>query len=158
MTQDVKVENTQFNFKFAKNWRSFIKWYNNSTQILNNDDQKKMIEMLFEASVPNIVNWKQLWSDFKEWKEDLSLTKFPIVWQEQQNQIDTLLLQQLKQLDNQTFVIAYLELGTPYVDPEKFTYWEALAIKKDWDGNSNGEGGNPDVDKVTIINLNKIIK
>lgn len=158
------MKQTQIDFKFSKNWKKFFSWYNSTRQkgVVASGapwkEQKEVIKATFELTAPNIVDWKQVWIDFEDWYEEVLKRKSLIVWQEQKNQIETLMLNTLKKLNDQTFVLAYLDKGTPSIDPEKYTYWEAIEIKKEMDGNGNGEGGNQNVDKVTIINLAKLIK
>ena len=157
------MKDTQINFRFAKNWRTFHAWYNSTkqkgvcTEGAPWDAQKEMISKTFELTVPNIVDWKELWVDFESWWKEVCERNGDLSWDASRRQIETLMLKQLKSLDEMTFVLAYMEKGRPTIDPEVYTYWEAVRIKKDLEGDSNGMGGNENFDKITIVNLNKIL-
>lgn len=155
----------QINFRFAKNWREFNRWYD-STKVKGRpslstaswEDQQKMIQNLFETTIPDIVNWKILWKDFFSWYNDVLLKKDIVEWSEQKRQIETLMLNQLKDLNEHNFVLAYLDKGIPTIDSEKFSYWEALKVKKELEGDANGNGGNENLDRITILNLKQILR
>ncbi len=81
-----------------------------------------------------------------------------ILWSEQRRQIETLMLGQLSELNKEQFILVFLHNGKPEVGLEKITYWDALRIKSNLEGDANGSGGNEDMDKITIVNLNKLIQ
>lgn len=156
------MKETQINFRFAKNWKTFLTWYNSTKKGTHSKgadwtDQKKMISKTFELTVPNIIDWDELWVDFENWFKEVTERK-QTFWAEHQRQIETLMLGQLKSLNEHNFILAYLDRGVPTVDSEKFSYWEAVKVKKELEGDKNGKGGNEDLDKITIINLKQILK
>jgi len=148
-------------FKFAKNWKSFLAWHDAyETKAKCSpmwDDQAKKIESCFESTNPNIVDWKSLWKDFAKWYKTLWDTKGIVLWAEQRRQIETCMLKQLNSLNSESFVLVYLMNGKPQVDSNTMNYWDAVRTKKELDGDSNGFGGDERMDKITIINLNKLI-
>ncbi len=154
----------QINFKFAKNWKAFLYWYAGTKQkgVSPNgapwEAQKKVITDTFEVTVPNIVDWLYLWTTFEDWYKVVLQKKGMVEWSEQRREIETLMLEQLKSLNEETFCLAYLLRGKPAVDTELMTYWEAVRVKKELEGDKNGSGGNEDLDKITILNLNKLIR
>lgn len=154
----------QIDFKFAKNWKAFKNW--NDKQSRNGVnfkgapwfEQKVIIQRLFETTVPNMIDWTQLWFDFEKWIVGIRQKKGIVLWTEQQRQIETLLLNQQKDLNQSFFVVAWLDKdGQPEIDPTKSTYWQALKIKKELEGDRNGVGGNEEIDRITIINLKRLI-
>lgn len=150
----------KYNFQFAKNWKSFDNWFKKSGEEYFWEEQMKKIESLFEKSVPNFIDWKRLWKDFNKWILSLEAEKgrITILWSEQQRELETLLLEQMKDLDKENFVLAYLYKGLPEISSDKHTYWSALKLKGELDGNANGEGGDELMDKITIVNLKSIIQ
>ena len=81
-----------------------------------------------------------------------------IRWSEQRRAIETLMLNQLKALNQEQFVLVFLHKGKPEISMEKSSYWEALRLKEKLDGDSNGCGGNEDMSCITIVNLANLIK
>ncbi len=148
------------NFKFAVNWKQFLMWH--SFYSVNGEipwkDQAKKIEECFEPSNPNIVNWKQLWKDFAVWIKETAKTTGDVSWPAQKRQVETLMLNQLADLNQEVFVLVYLYKGKPEMDTNKMTYQEALAAKQELDGDSNGRGGDENAENVTIVNLKSLIK
>lgn len=157
--------NQNINFNFSKNWSSFTKWVD-AAKAINKmffpwEIQKKKIEDLFEATVPVVVDWKQLWKDYMKWYVEVSKSKegaLYVNWASQQRQMETLMLNQVKELDKEKFILAFTNNGVPDFSTEKLTYWDALRTKKELEGDDNGVGGQEQIDKVTIINLNKLIQ
>ena len=115
------------------------------------------MQSLFEDTVPNVVNWKRLWNDFSLWVKEAIERKDTILWSEQQRQIETLMLGQSRELDKSQFILVFSNKGTPDFSADKMTYWEALHTKQNLEGDSNGKGGDEDLDKITIINLNNLM-
>lgn len=152
------AKQTQIDFKFAKNWRAFFNWYDNHKAVPLWDVQAIKIQSLFESTVPNVVNWKRLWVDFKNWYKDTYAKKSEVKWSEQQRQIETLMLNQLKELNQEQFILVFLHKGKPAADAQVMTYWEALRVKEQLTGDKNGVGGDEDLDKVTIVNLKNLIQ
>jgi hypothetical protein len=155
----------QLDFKFAKNWKTFNKWFEQQTQTGRNTkgapwlDQQRMIITLFEATVPNLVDWKTLWADYAQWIVKIKAKKAEVLWSEQQRQIEALLLGQKNELNQKIFVVAWKnKKGEPEIDSTKSTYWEALRIKKSLEGDANGVGGNEDVDNIVIVNLKRVVR
>lgn len=148
----------QIDFKFAKNWRAFFTWYDNHKNTPIWDIQALKIQALFDATNPNIVNWKQLWAEFKNWYKDTYEKKGEVKWSEQQRQIETLMLGQLKELNQEQFILVFLHKGKPTADPQVMTYWEATRVKEQLTGDKNGVGGDEDLDKITIVNLKNLIR
>ena len=68
------------------------------------------------------------------------------------------MLTQLRELNSEQFVLVFLHKGKPEISMEKMDYWTALSLKEKLSGNSNGEGGNEDMDRITIVNLSRLIK
>jgi hypothetical protein len=120
--------------------------------------QKEKIEALFETTVPFIVDWKQLWKDFESWLKSVYGKNNLVRWSEQQRQIETLLLNRVKELNKEQWILVYLYKGKPEVDTQKMTYWDAMRTKSNLEGDKNGRGGNEDMDKITIINLNDLLR
>jgi argininosuccinate synthase len=119
--------------------------------------QQLKIQFLFESDNKGIVNWKKLWSDYMNWYTPVQKQKGIVLWSEQKRQIETLMLEQLKELNQEQFVLVYLYKGKPEMDTQKMTYWEALHTKKNLMGDKNGVGGDEDVEKVSIVNLKSLI-
>lgn len=149
----------KYNFQFARNWKTFDNWFKKTGSILPWEIQIKKIQALFEKSVPNFIDWNILWKDFNTWILSLEGEKDRrmILWSEQSRQIETLLLGQMKGLDKEVFVLAYLYKGLPEISSDKMSYWDAVKLRDEWEGNGNGEGGNEFIDKIKIVNLNSII-
>jgi hypothetical protein len=38
------------------------------------------------------------------------------------------------------------------------TYWEAQRVKEQLQGDRNGNGGNEDMDRITVVNLKNLIQ
>lgn len=151
--------NKQTNFKFAKNWSIFLEWYDGHKFTPLWDMQEKKIVALFESTAPKIVDWKALWKDFRVWYEKVyKKNNTRVLWSEQQRQIETLMLGQLSELNKEQFILVFLHKGKPEIDGQKMTYWEAVRTKQNLAGDENGMGGDEDLDKITIVNLNKLIQ
>ena len=152
----------QIDFKFAKNWKSFIAWYEASRAknkcVPEWEYQAKKIKQCFESSNVGIVNWKVLWKDLAIWLKITMDKNEVVLWSEQKRQIETLMLGQLSELNKEQFILVFLHKGKPELDTEKITYWDALRIKSNLEGDANGSGGDEDMDKITIVNLNKLIQ
>ena len=148
-------------FKFARNWKAFLTWHDEYLAKAKVspmwDEQMSKIKSCFEPSNPNVINWKSLWKEFLVWYKEILTTKEIVLWNEQKRQIETLMLKQLEDLNKEHFVLAYLYKGKPRVDSSEMTYWDALRIKENLEGDSNGLGGDERMDKITIVNLNKLI-
>ena len=63
----------------------------------------------------------------------------------------------LEELNRDQYILVYLNQGLPDMDFNKMTYFEASEVKNELEGNSNGTGGNEDLDKITIVNLKALI-
>lgn len=152
---------SNINFKFAKNWKSFIEWhevYSKKSKLAPPwIAQKDKIQDLFESTVPNISNWKILWKDYETWLRKIYSEKTQVQWSEQQRQIETLLLLQAKELNNETFILIFKLDGKLTADPQVMSYWEAMRVKQNLEGDSNGVGGNEDMENVTVINLKNLL-
>lgn len=153
----------QIDPKFSKNWKTFEQWYAKQSQngrTFNGAPwmlQKQFITAAFEKTMPGLIEWRSLWLDLERWTAEIRQKK-TVLWSEQKRQIETLILNQIKELDTPIFVVAWItEGGVPEIDSTKSTYWEALRIKKSLEGDSNGVGGNENVDKITIINLKRLL-
>lgn len=155
------MKQPQIDFKFAKNWKTFMRWHDAHLTKAKVSPmwsvQQVKIQQCFEPDNPGIVNWKQLWSDFKDWSTPILKEKDVILWSEQKRQIETLMLNQLKELNQEQFVLVYLYKGKPEMDTQKMTYWEALHTKKNLMGDMNGVGGDENIEKVSIVNLKSLI-
>jgi hypothetical protein len=148
-------------FRFAKNWKAFLRWhdsYNKKNKSAPWSIQQLKIQQFFESDNPGIVNWKQLWQDFASWHKSVYDSKREVLWSEQKRQIETLMLEQLKELNQEHFVLVFLHKGQPTVDSQTMTYWEAYRVKQNLMGDKNGRGGNEDLDKITIVNLKSLIQ
>lgn len=150
----------KYNFQFARNWKTFDTWFKKTGSILLWEIQMMKIQTLFEKSVSGFIDWSILWKDFNKWILSLEGEKdrHTIIWSEQSRQIETLLLEQMKALDKEIFVLAYLYKGLPEISSDKMSYWDAVKLRNEWEGNENGEGGNESIDKIVIVNLNSLIK
>lgn len=151
----------KIDFKFAKNWRAFENWHKSlkSKKVMPDwDTQKEKIQALFESDNRNIVDWSSLWFGLTDWYNKIRAKNKQVLWSEQQRQIETIMLNQVKDFNKETFVLVYLHNGKPEVDTNKMTYWEALHTKQNLAGDKNGRGGNEAMDKITIVNLNSLIK
>lgn len=159
------MKKQSIDFRFSKNWSSFMKWSDAAKAATKMffpwEIQQKKIEDLFEATVPAVVDWKKLWKDYKSWYVESSQSKggaLYVKWSEQQRQMETLMLNQVKDLDKEIFVLVYLNKGVPEMDTQKMSYWEALHTKANLEGDANGKGGDENIEKIIIINLNKLIQ
>ena len=152
----------QIDFKFHKNWKSFLVWYETYNAKARCapmwDMQTQKIEECFSSTASSIVNWKKLWADFAIWCKKTMVKNEVILWSEQKRQIETLMLGQLSELGKEQFILVFLHKGKPEFQPDKMTYWEAVRLKGKLEGNENGQGGNEDMDNITIVNLNKLIQ
>jgi len=152
----------QIDFKFSKNWKTFLSWYDAFVSKAKCaprwEDQIEKIEECFDSTNPEVVDWKKLWKEFKVWFKEVHDEKGLVTWKEQQRQIETLMLTQLRELNSEQFVLVFLHKGKPEISMEKMDYWTALSLKEKLSGNSNGEGGNEDMDRITIVNLSRLIK
>jgi hypothetical protein len=152
----------QIDFKFARNWKAFLTWhdaYHTKAKCSPMwPDQMIKIKACFEPSNPNIVDWKSLWKDFAVWYKEILTEKGMVIWSEQKRQIETLMLGQLNDLNKEHFVLAYLYKGKPKIDSSEMTYWDAVRTKQNLEGDVNGVGGDERMDKITIVNLNKLIQ
>lgn len=157
------MKDKHIDFKFAKNWAALLKWSNvaNKNITVGWDIQCAKIQSLFEATAPHIVDWDTLWSDFDKWYADTCAKKkvIQLLWSEQQRAVESLLLNQVKDLNKEQFVLAYIDnKGKHQIDNNVMNYWEAVRVKKQLDGDSNGVGGNELMDRITIVNLASLIK
>ena len=152
----------QIDFRFFKNWKRFMSWYDAYYAKAKCyplwEYQSKKIEEFFEESNPQIVNWKALWKDFYIWYKATMAKNEVILFSEQKREVETLMLNQLKELNNEQFILVFLHNGKPEVSLEKVSYWEALRMKESLEGDKNGFGGNENMDKINIVNLNKLIQ
>ena len=151
-------EKKKINFRFCKGWEVFLKWFESHKTTPIWEIQEKKISEIFEHNAPNIVDWKVLWKEFRVWYKEVYDKNGNVLWQEQRRQSETLMLEQLKELNKEQFVLVFLHNGKPEISMEKISYWEALHLKEKLDGDSNGVGGNENMEKITIVNLNKLIK
>lgn len=156
------MKEKQIDFKFAKNWKALLAWSNiaNKNITVGWDIQCSKIQSIFEATVPNIIDWNKLWADFDKWYEDTCSKKktIQLLWSEQKRQIETLLLLQERNSHKQIFVLVYLHKGKPHIDSNPMTYWDAVRVKQTLEGDKNGTGGDEDIDKISIVNLNTLIQ
>jgi hypothetical protein len=159
----------QIDFRFAQNWRKFLKWYDVATvnqetkevkAVLSWDIQKRKIQEVFKVSSAGIVDWDQLWNDYAGWVLSVSAQngRQRILWSEHKRQIETLMLGQVAELDKFQFILVFLNKGEPDTDSNRMNYWEALRAKDELEGDNNGLGGNEELDKITIVNLKRLIK
>jgi hypothetical protein len=152
----------QIDFKFAKNWKTFLTWhdaYVSKARVSPRwEDQTVKIQTCFESTNPKIVDWKSLWKSFAVWYEGVLKEKAIVLWAEQKRQIETLMLNQVNDMNKDCFVLAYLYRGVPRIDSTNMTYWDAVRTKQNLEGDKNGVGGDERMDKITIINLNNLIQ
>ena len=156
------MKDKHIDFKFAKNWAALLKWSNvaNKNITVGWDIQCAKIQSLFEATAPNIVDWDTLWADFDKWYVETCAKKkvIQLLWSEQQRQIETLLILQERNCHKEIFALVYLYKGKPQIDSNVMTYWDALRTKQNLEGDKNGRGGDENMDKITIVNINNLIK
>lgn len=156
------MKQPQIDFKFAKNWKAFTRWHDAQVSKAKCAPmwivQQMKIQNFFESDNRGVINWKQLWADFMDW-HNITFKKSGLVrWSEQKRQIETLMLEQLKELNKEQFILVFLHKGQPELDGQKMSYWEALRVKENLMGDKNGVGGDEDIDKVTIVNLKSLIE
>lgn len=155
------TDTKQINFRFAKNWKLFVDWHNalskSNMDKIAWDIQAEKIEEIFEHTVPNIVDWKSIWKGLNSWLVQMYRKTDVIKWSEHQRQIETLLLNQMKDLNIEQFILVYKLNGKPQADPSVMTYWEAIRVKGTLDGDSNGQGGNEEMENITVVNLKKLL-
>lgn len=149
----------KYNFQFARNWKSFDNWFKKTGNIPW-EIQAMKIQALFEKSVSGFIDWNLLWQDFEKWILSLESEegRRTILWSEETRQIETLLLEQMKDLDKEIYVLAYNYKGLPEINSDKMSYWDAAELKAKWEGNGNGEGGDEFIDNITIVNIKSLIK
>ncbi len=156
------MASTQIDFKFSRNWKKLLVWhdaYQSKAKCAPMWElQTEKIQDSFEKTVPNIINWKQLWKDFSVWFNQVLKKNEVVLWSEQKRELESIMLRQLSELNKEQFVLAFLHRGNPEVTMEKTSYWEALRLKEKFDGDSNGQGGNEEMDNITIVNLKNLIK
>jgi hypothetical protein len=149
------------NFKFKKNWEQFLAWHDAKVKKAKVSPplfaQKDVIQSLFESTVPNIINWDSLWKNFDKWFKTTYIANGKALWSEQQRQIETYLLTQTKELNSENFILIFKLNGKLTVDSQVMTYWDALRTKQNLEGDSNGVGGNEDIECVSVVNLNNLI-
>jgi hypothetical protein len=129
-----------------------MKWV--EKKIVSADEQRSKIEDLFNKQAPGIIDWKSIWSSFDTWVVAERKTSL----EEQKEKIQSLIHEQVLELDEPVFVLVYNHMGKPAVNPDTMSYWEAAHTKENLEGDSNGIGGNEDLDKITIVNLKRILK
>lgn len=155
------TDTKQINFRFSKNWKIFVDWHNalskSGMDTVSWNKQVEKIEDIFEATVPNIVDWKSLWKELNSWLTQMYRKTDVIKWSEHQRQIETLLLNQMKDLNIEQFILVYKLNGKPQADPQVMTYWEAVRVKGNLDGDLNGLGGNEEMESITVVNLKKLL-
>lgn len=148
-------------FKFSKNWKTFLSWYDAYYKKAGCapmwEFQSKKIEECFEPTNPGVVDWKRVWKDLSVWYKSIMKEKSMVLWSEQKRQIETLMLKQLAELNTDQFILAFIHKGKPQVT-EQMTYWEAIRLQGTLEGDSNGIGGNEDMDRINIININTLVK
>lgn len=151
----------KIDFKFSKNWKTFMTWYEDyvtrAKWAPSTEDQLQKIQYLFESSNPHIIDWNILWSELAVWLKDTKAKKGIVVWDEQKRQIETLMLNQHSELNKEIFVLAYLFHGKPQIDSNYMTYWDAIRTKKQLEGDANGFGGDERMDKITVVNVSKLL-
>lgn len=155
-------------FKFHKNWKTFMAWhdayYDKAGCSPKWESQTEKIEEAFSKTASEIVDWKKLWKEFNSWYSDLfakrkSESSMPVIkWSENKRQIETLMLHCIDELNNEQFTIVFLHKGQPAIDHTLMSYWDAVRVKEKLEGDSNGVGGDEDVDRITIINIKNLIK
>ena len=116
----------QIDFKFSKNWKTFLSWYDAFVSKAKCaprwEDQIEKIEECFDSTNPEVVDWKKLWKEFKVWFKEVHDEKGLVTWKEQQRQIETLMLTQLRELNSEQFVLVFLHKGKPEISMEKMDY------------------------------------
>ena len=152
---------SNINFKFKKNWDSFLDWHDAQSKNSRVSPpwiaQKDKIQNLFESTVPKIIAWTTLWKEYDAWLRKTYAERSKILWSEQQRQIETLLLLQSRELNSEIFFLVFKVGGKPQVDSQLMNYWDAVRTKKNLDGDSNGVGGNEDIEDVTIVNIKNLL-
>jgi hypothetical protein len=150
---------SKVNFKFSYNWIHFEKWYNSSVSIPTWDAQKKAIEFLFNKSAPNIINWDRLWRNHADWVVNTTISKnnTTILWNEQKRQIETLLLNQLSELNQNVWSVFYKDdIGNIFTYADGLSYESAKKAQRKLLGDGNGEGGKDNVSDAVVVNLNSL--
>ena len=65
------MDKVQIDFKFSKNWRTFTKWYDAQRHAPMWEIQEMKIQSCFVGNNGEIVNWKQLWKEFRLWYKEI---------------------------------------------------------------------------------------
>jgi hypothetical protein len=155
------MKQPQIDFKFAKAWTVFLEWHNAYIEKAKTSPiwevQKIKIEKAFKSTASGIVAWDEVWAAFDSWYMRILKKKDVVKWSEMQRQIETLMLEQVKELNKRQFILVFLNDGKPDFSSEKMTYWEALHTKQNLEGDKNGRGGDEALDKITIVNLKLIL-
>lgn len=150
----------KINFNFKSNWSLFSKWFDNRKNkgvITDWNDQFKMIQTLFEKSAPKIINWSRIYKDQSLWFDTVKVKKGQVLWTEQKRQIETLLLNQVSELNQNVWTVVFKDLqGKPSALAGTFTHNEALKMKRVLAGDDNGEGGKDNVSDAVVVNLNSL--
>lgn len=152
----------QINPHFSRNWKQFDEWFGKMAKKLGKaipwETQEHTIQAIYSTTMPTLINWDTLWSDYRNWLSSKYKENKDLRWSEQRRQIETLILLQLRDLDSPQFILIFKLNGKPSADAQVMTYWEALNAKENLEGDSNGIGGDESLDNITIINLKTLLK
>lgn len=158
----MKYIKNKVDFKFFKNWKTITNWHEirrTKGIVTSWTEQKHMIETTFNATAPFVVNWLFLWNEVETWYQEILRKNGHVKWSEQRRQIETIMLTQLDDLNSKNFMIAYLDKNNkPRLYLEYMTYWDAISFRKQNSSDGDGNGGNQEMDKISIVNLNNLIQ
>jgi hypothetical protein len=143
----------RFEIKYKSTWEQFMKWLEKAMPTAVT--QREKLQSLFDKQAPGIIDWTIVWKGFDSWTK---AEKAAPTWDEQREKIQELIHEQVLELEEPVFVLVYRHKGSPAVNPDTMNYWEAQRTKENLEGDINGVGGNEDLEKITIVNLKRILK
>jgi len=151
---------TTINFKFKSTWIAFQKWFDKRTLggiVISWNDQRQVIQNLFESSTTIHIDWNRLWKEHSNWFIAVKAKKGQVLWSEQKRQIETLLINYAAETNKQVWTVVYKNnKGTICTMQETMTYVAAEKLKRKMAGDGNGEGGYDNVSEAVVVNLNSL--
>lgn len=122
-------------------------------------DQKQLIETIFNHSMPFEVNWPRLWKEHNDWFIVVSMKKGKVLWSEQKRQIETLIIGQSHELNENVWAVVYKDnKGAIKVYKDELTHEKASKRLKTIAGDNNGVGGYDYVNDAVIVNLKSLFQ
>jgi hypothetical protein len=104
--------------------------------------------------MPFEVNWPRLWKEHNDWFIVVSMKKGKVLWSEQKRQIETLIIGQSHELNENVWAVVYKDnKGAIKVYKDELTHEKAERTLEKIAGDKNGEGGYDHVADAVIVNL-----